>query len=118
VLDAAAWGALGGPLAGGWSGGQARNLCTQGSASKLYSAEGQQRAIPTTSQADRQHTEQARTTAKRTALPLVREEEAALNDHAEYVPNSSLMPESPLVSKVQVQVLKTAARWPDASKRC
>lgn len=28
--------------------------------------------------------------------------------HAEYVPNSPLVPEPPLVSKVQAQVLKTA----------
>src|ERR1022692_1768640 len=41
-----------------------------------YSAEVQQRALTTASQRGRQHTEQAGTTTKRPALPLVRDEEA------------------------------------------
>jgi len=44
---------------------------------RLYSAEVQQRPLTTASQPNRQHTQQARTTAKRPALPLVRDEEAA-----------------------------------------
>src|ERR1039457_282307 len=41
-----------------------------------YSAEVQHRALTTASQRGRQHTEQAGTTTKRPALPLVRDEEA------------------------------------------
>lgn len=44
--------------------------------------------------------------------------ERSQSAHAEYLPSSSPVPELPLVSKVQAQVLKTAARWPSASEHC
>src|ERR1039457_374300 len=95
-----------------------------------YSAEVQQRALTTASQRGRQHTEQAGTTTKRPALPLVRDEEAQSKSSGWGLPRSwshAELPQQPQPVKENVfrddaslmeVVDRHARRGPESASPC